>query len=111
MDAARLFGDGNLFDDKGALEALKEGEERGLKEYQAILHDQALSPEVKPLIRSLETKQQARVRASDHLMMSVDHRGLGHDRRTRYPASARVAINARPKRETPAGCRPGRTSS
>jgi len=94
IDAAKLFGDVNLFeykDDKGAIEALKEGEESGLKEYQAILHDQALSPEVKPLIRSLKTKQQARIRALDDLMMSVDHRGVCHDRHARYPASDRAS--------------------
>ncbi|MGH8585489.1 MAG: hypothetical protein ACREWE_04675 [Gammaproteobacteria bacterium] len=42
MDA-RLFGDANPFGDKAALEALKEGEESGLKEYQAVLHHEALS--------------------------------------------------------------------
>jgi uncharacterized protein (TIGR02284 family) len=67
----RLFGDANPFGDKGALEALKEGEESGLKEYQAVLHHEALSPEVKPLIGSLETKQQAHVRALEDLMMSA----------------------------------------
>lgn len=71
MDAARLFGDANPFGDKAALEALKEGEESGLKEYQAVLHYDALSPEVKPLIGSLETKQQAHVRALEDLMMRV----------------------------------------
>lgn len=70
-DAARLFGDANPFGDKPALETLKESEESGLKEYQAVLHHQALSPEVKPLIRSLKTKQQAHVRALDNLMMRV----------------------------------------
>jgi hypothetical protein len=71
VDAARLFGDVNLFGDKAALEALKEGEESALKEYQAVIHHRALSPEVKPLIRSLETKQQAHVRALDDLMMRL----------------------------------------
>jgi Domain of unknown function (DUF2383) len=71
MDAATLFGDANPFADKAALEALKEGEESGLKEYQAVLHHDALSPEVKPLIGSLETKQQAHVRALEDLMMRV----------------------------------------
>ncbi|MGQ0594727.1 MAG: DUF2383 domain-containing protein [Gammaproteobacteria bacterium] len=68
MDAARLFGDVNRFGDKAALEVLKEGEETGLKEYQAVLHHRALSPEVKSLIKSLKTKQQAHVRALDNLM-------------------------------------------
>jgi len=72
MDAASLFGDAIPFGDKAAaLEALKEGEESGLKEYQAILHHDALSPEVKPLIGSLKTKQQAHVRALKDLMMRV----------------------------------------
>ena len=71
MDAARLFGDATPFGDKAALEALKEGEESGLKEYQAVLHHDALSPEVKPLIGSLETKQQAHVRALDDLMLRL----------------------------------------
>jgi hypothetical protein len=67
----RLFGDANPFRDKVALEGLKEGEESGLKEYQAVLHRGALAPEVKPLIGSLETKQQAHVRALEDLMMRV----------------------------------------
>jgi hypothetical protein len=71
MGAARLFGDATPFGDKAALEALKEGEESGLKEYQAVLHHDALSPEVKPLIGSLETKQQAHVRALDDLMLRL----------------------------------------
>ena len=71
MDAARLLGDINRFGDKAALEALKEGEESGLKEYQAVLHHQALPPEVKPLIRTLKTKQQAHVRALDDLMLRL----------------------------------------
>jgi hypothetical protein len=69
MDAASLFGDANPFGDKAALEALKEGEESGLKEYQAVLHHDVLSPEVKPLIGSLEAKQQAHVRALEDLMI------------------------------------------
>jgi hypothetical protein len=64
----RPFGDANPFGDKAGLEALKEGEESGLKEYQAVLHHEALSPEVKPLIGSLETKQQTHVRALEDLM-------------------------------------------
>lgn len=71
MDAAGMFGDVNLFGDKAALKALKEGEESGLKEYQAVLRHDALSPEVKPLIGCLETKQQAHVRALDDLMMRM----------------------------------------
>ncbi len=71
MDAASLFGDANPFRDKAALDTLKEGEESGLKEYQAVLHRDALSPEVKPLIGSLETKQKAHVRALKDLMMRV----------------------------------------
>jgi hypothetical protein len=70
MDAASLFGDANPFGDKAALEALKEGEESGLKEYQAVLHHDTLSPAV-PLIGSLETKQQAHVRALKDLMTRV----------------------------------------
>jgi len=68
MDAPTRFGDANRFGDKAALEALKEGEESGLKEYQAVLHHEALSPAVKPLIGSLETKQQTHVRALEDLM-------------------------------------------
>ena len=71
VDAASLFADANPFGDKAALEALKEGEESGLKEYQAVLHHDVLSPEVKPLIGSLEAKQQAHVRALEDLMIGV----------------------------------------
>ncbi len=70
-DAARPFGDANPFGHKAALEALKEGEESGLKEYQAVLHHDALPSAVKPLIGSLETKQQAHVRALEDLMTRV----------------------------------------
>lgn len=52
MDAASLLGDANPFGDEAALEPLKEGEESGLEEYQAVLYHDALSPEVKPLIGS-----------------------------------------------------------
>jgi hypothetical protein len=69
--AAILFGDANPFGDKAALEALKDDEESGLKEYQAVLHHDVLSPEVKPLIGSLEAKQQAHVRALEDLMIRV----------------------------------------
>ncbi len=69
MDAVRFMGDAGRGGDKAALEALKEGEESGLEDYRAVLHDRALPPEIKPLIRALETKQQAHVRALGDLMV------------------------------------------
>ena len=42
----------NLFGDKAALKALKEGEEHGIKDYQRALDDPEVATEVKAMIRS-----------------------------------------------------------
>lgn len=109
----RLFGDANPFGDKVALEALKEGEESGLKEYQAVLHHGALSAEVKPLIGSLETKQQAHVRALEDLMderVTIGDCAIGSSQvvgSDKIDVSSRYT-SAREKSGTPVGSRPGR---
>lgn len=43
-------GTAKVFGDKASLKALKEGEEHGLKEYQAIMDDPDLLPEFKSLL-------------------------------------------------------------
>lgn len=42
----------NLFGDKAALKALKEGEEHGIKDYQRALDDPQVATDVKAMIRS-----------------------------------------------------------
>jgi len=65
MATAKLMGD------KAALKALKEGEERGLKEYQEALHDTTTPSEVKTVLNSLLPKQQAHIRTLDGLMAKL----------------------------------------
>jgi hypothetical protein len=57
--------------DKAALKALKEGEESGLKEYQEVLQDTDTPPEVKTVINSLLSKQQAHIRTLDGLIAQL----------------------------------------
>lgn len=48
--AQAVEGTATLFGEATALKALKEGEEHGLREYQAIMHDPTLRPEFKQLL-------------------------------------------------------------
>ncbi|RZA26991.1 MAG: DUF2383 domain-containing protein [Proteobacteria bacterium] len=48
--AQAVEGTATLFGESVALKALKEGEEHGLKEYQAIMNDPTLRPEFKQLL-------------------------------------------------------------
>ena len=65
MGAAKLFGD------KAALKALKEGEESGLKEYQAIADDAGASADVKTTVARLMARQQEHIRQLDRLIDSA----------------------------------------
>lgn len=66
-----VMGTAKLMGDKVALKALKEGEERGLKEYQEALHDTTTPSEVKTVLNSLLPKQQAHIRTLDGLMAKL----------------------------------------
>src|SRR5690349_1458746 len=48
--AQAVEGTAKIFGETAALKALKEGEEHGLKEYQAIMNDPDLLPELKSLL-------------------------------------------------------------
>ena len=62
MGAAKLFGD------KSALKALKEGEESGLKEYQAVAQDSDTPTQVKNEISALMARQREHIRQLDRLI-------------------------------------------
>ena len=66
-----VMGTTKLMGDKAALKALKEGEERGFKEYQEALHDTTTPSEVKTMLNSLLAKQQAHIRTLDGLMATL----------------------------------------
>jgi uncharacterized protein (TIGR02284 family) len=67
--AQAVTGTAKLFGNTAALKALKEGEEHGVKEYEAALKDEHLPEECKTLIQTkLLPKQKQHVSTLDHLM-------------------------------------------
>jgi hypothetical protein len=62
------MGTAKLFGEKSALKALKEGEERGLKEYQDVLQDPAIRADLKTEINAFAANQIAHIRTLDDLM-------------------------------------------
>ena len=66
-----VMGTAQLFGDKAALKALKEGEESGLKEYADVLGDAGIPQDQKPLISDLLATQRMHVRTIDGLMSRV----------------------------------------
>ncbi len=59
----------NLFGDKAAMKALKEGEEHGIKEYEKALEDESLTPACREEIRSnLLPRTRSHVTILDSLM-------------------------------------------
>lgn len=66
-----VMGTAQLFGDKAALKALKEGEESGLEEYESVLNDTAISQDVKALASDLVATQRMHVQRLDGLMSSV----------------------------------------
>ncbi|HTQ80692.1 MAG TPA: DUF2383 domain-containing protein [Thermoanaerobaculia bacterium] len=67
--AKAVTGTAKLFGNTAALKALKEGEEHGVKDYEAALKDEQLPEECKNLIRNqLLPKQRAHVTVIDRLM-------------------------------------------
>ena len=57
--------------DKAALKVLKEGEEKGLKEYEDLLGDTGIPQDQKTLISDLLATQQMHVQTLDGLMSRV----------------------------------------
>ena len=67
--AKSVEGAAKLFGNAAALKALKEGEERGMKDYNDALQDPNLPPECKTLIRTtLLPQTQAHIPVLDRLM-------------------------------------------
>jgi len=65
-------GTAKVFGKSAALKALKEGEEHGIKEYQAALADKDMAADCQSLIRSqLLPRCQAHVQVLDRLMSSA----------------------------------------
>lgn len=60
--AQAVEGTAAIFGETSALKALKEGEEHGLKEYQAIMNDPSLRPEFKKLLTD-----RLRLRQKEHI--------------------------------------------
>src|SRR5690349_463556 len=70
--AKAVEGTAKLFGNAAALKALKEGEEHGLKEYQAALDDsEDLAPDCVVLLRGIAEKQRAHIATVDRLMASL----------------------------------------
>jgi hypothetical protein len=66
-----VMGTAQLFGDKAALKALKEGEESGLKEYEDALGDTGIPQDQKSLISDLLATQRMHVQTLDALMSRV----------------------------------------
>ena len=65
MGAAKLLGD------KTALKALKEGEESGVKEYQALVQDSGTPPDVRDEISSIMARQREHISRLDALIAAA----------------------------------------
>ena len=62
-------GTAKVFGNKAALKALKEGEEHGVKDYEAALENTALAPECRSLIQSqLLPQTRSHIAALDQIM-------------------------------------------
>ncbi len=62
--AKTVEGTASLFGDTASIKALKEGEEHGLKEYQAIMDDPDLLPDLKSLLTErLQLRQKEHIEA------------------------------------------------
>ena len=66
--ANTVMGTAKLFGDKAALKSLKEGEESGIKDYQALVQDSKASSEVRNVFMSIISKEQEHVRTLDRLI-------------------------------------------
>lgn len=66
--ASTVMGTAKLFGDKSALKALKEGEESGIKDYQAVLQDRVPPADVADAFQAIVSKEQEHVRQLDLLI-------------------------------------------
>ena len=66
-----VMGTAKLFGDTAALKALKEGEESGLKEYQAILDDPSVGADVKNVISANIANQRRHITQLDTLISAT----------------------------------------
>jgi uncharacterized protein (TIGR02284 family) len=66
--AKAVEGTAKMFGDTAALKALKEGEEHGLKDYEAALNDKNLPADCQALVRGLLAKQREHIFVIDRLM-------------------------------------------
>lgn len=66
-----VMGTAQLFGDKAALKALKEGEESGLKEYEEALGDTGIPQDQKTFISDLVATQRMHVHTLDGLISRV----------------------------------------
>lgn len=69
--AKAVEGVAKLLGNTGALKALKEGEEHGLKDYEDALQDHNLPADCQALIRGILPKQRAHIAVIDRLMERV----------------------------------------
>ena len=69
--AKAVEGTAKLLGNKAALKALKEGEEHGLKEYEAALKDNDLPADCQALIRGLLAKQREHIVTLDRLLEAL----------------------------------------
>src|SRR5215211_4921277 len=63
-----VLGAANLFGDKAALKALKEGEESGVKSYESLAQDATAPTDTKSLLAGIITMEQEHIRELDRLM-------------------------------------------
>jgi uncharacterized protein (TIGR02284 family) len=69
---AKLFeGTAAMFGEANALRALKEGEEHGIKDYEAALKDKTMAPECMDLIRELLPQTKRHITALDRMISSI----------------------------------------
>lgn len=69
--AQAVEGVAKLLGNTGALKALKEGEEHGLKDYEDALQDHTLPADCQAMIRGIIPKQRAHIAVIDRLMERV----------------------------------------
>ena len=69
--AKAVTGTAKVFGNAAALKALKEGEEHGVKEYQAALDDKDVPADLKAHLRGFLAKQQQHIAVLDRLIDAV----------------------------------------
>jgi uncharacterized protein (TIGR02284 family) len=69
--AKLVEGTAAMFGESNALRALKEGEEHGVKDYEAALKDTSMAPECMEIIRELLPKTKQHIVALDRMISSI----------------------------------------